>query len=196
MIRRLTCACSVGFLPFFRVRNAMQRVMVIGQPGSGKTTFARHLGAITGLPVVHIDRIHYRAGWEERTQAEKTALCEGVHARDRWIFEGGHARTWPERLDRADTVIWLDLPLPLRFWRLIRRTVRHYGRARPEMPAGCRERFDLAFFAFVWRTRDSGWQQARRLLDSAPEGKRIHHLTTANQAEAYLAKAANDASMA
>ena len=48
----------------------MRRVMIVGQPGAGKSTLAREIGAITHLPVVHIDLIHWRAGWVERTGAE------------------------------------------------------------------------------------------------------------------------------
>ena len=91
----------------------MRRIMIIGQPGSGKSTFARELGAITHLPVFHIDHIHWQSGWVERPGPEKDRLCADVHAQDKWIFEGGHSTTWPERLDRADTLIWLDLPLLL-----------------------------------------------------------------------------------
>ncbi|MGB3409246.1 MAG: AAA family ATPase, partial [Jannaschia sp.] len=73
----------------------MRRVMIIGQPGSGKSTFARAMGELTFLPVHHIDRIHWKPGWIERSRAEKTRLCEEVHSQDAWIFEGGHSATWP-----------------------------------------------------------------------------------------------------
>ncbi len=120
----------------------LRRVMVVGQPGSGKSTFARMLGAATGLPVVHIDHIHWMDGWVEREAAEKDRLTREVHARDAWIFEGGHSRTWPERLARADTLVWIDVGLALRTWRVLRRVATGYGRARPDMPAGCPERID------------------------------------------------------
>lgn len=68
---------------------SMRRVMIIGQPGAGKSTLARQIGALTGLPVVHIDHIHWTSGWVERPREEKTRLCGEVHARKSWIFEGG-----------------------------------------------------------------------------------------------------------
>lgn len=83
----------------------MQRIMITGQPGSGKSTLARAIGEITRLPVVHIDTIHYRPGWVERSKAEKTVLCLEVEAGERWVFEGGHSATWENRRARADLVI-------------------------------------------------------------------------------------------
>jgi adenylate kinase family enzyme len=112
----------------------MQRVMIIGQPGSGKSTLARALGACTELPVYHIDKIHWMTGWRERPTEEKSRLCSEVHAKDAWIFEGGHSRTWPERINRADTLIWLDHELTLRLWRILRRTLKHHGETRPDLP--------------------------------------------------------------
>ena len=54
----------------------MQRVMILGQPGSGKSTLAQKLGACTGLPVFHIDNIHWSPGWVERPSDEKTASAQ------------------------------------------------------------------------------------------------------------------------
>lgn len=76
----------------------MRRVMIIGQPGSGKSTLAREMGARTGLPVFHIDTIHWQPGWIERSTQEKTRLCNEVETKDQWIFEGGHSTTWDNRL--------------------------------------------------------------------------------------------------
>lgn len=50
------------------MKNQLKRIMIIGQPGSGKSTLAKLLGEITGLPVVHIDTIHWQTGWVERSQ--------------------------------------------------------------------------------------------------------------------------------
>ena len=58
----------------------MQRVMIIGQPGAGKSTLARQVGDRLGLPVVHIDHIHWQAGWVERSRADKTRMCLAVEA--------------------------------------------------------------------------------------------------------------------
>jgi adenylate kinase family enzyme len=130
----------------------MQRVMVIGQPGSGKSVLARALGDITGLAVIHIDHIHWMSGWRERSPAEKDRLCREAEAGDAWIFEGGHSATWSNRLERADTLIWLDVPVGIRLPRVLWRSARYYGRTRPDLPPGCPEQFSAEFLHFIWRT--------------------------------------------
>lgn len=161
--------------------------MIIGQPGSGKSTLARELAAITRLPVVHIDRIHWMPGWRERSRAEKTRLCEEIHARADWIFEGGHSATWPTRLARADTLIWLDLPVGLRLRRVVGRTLRWLGRTRPDLPPDCPERLSAGFLRYIWRTRRTGRDACARLFDRAEPWVAAHRLHRPSEVRAYLA---------
>ncbi len=165
---------------------AMQRVMIVGQPGAGKSTFARKLGAVTGLPVVHIDHIHWKTGWVERERVEKTALCREVHARPEWIFEGGHSTTWGERLERADTLIWLDRGLALRVWRVVWRTLRQYGKNRPDLPDGCPEQFSAEFYGFIWRTRRSARRRMAALVADAPGDKTVLRFRSNREEDAFL----------
>ena len=168
----------------------MQRVMIIGQPGSGKSTLARKLGAVTGLPVVHIDMIHWQPGWIERSRAEKTRLCHQVEARDQWIFEGGHSATWDNRLARADMLIWTDRSATLRFWRVFHRTLSQRGRSRPDMPENCPESFKSLpeFLGLMWRTRRSAREKMKRLVASAPSACRVVCLRSDRDARAFLSK--------
>ena len=164
----------------------MRRVMIIGQSGSGKSTLARQMGAITHLPVVHIDHIHWQTGWIERPDAERNALCEAVHAKESWIFEGGQSATWPQRLARADTLIWLDFPFALRLWRVLLRTVRNWGRNRPDLPDGCPDRFSLSFLRLVWRTRNTHRVKMQALYDSAPDEKSRYRLASRRDVHRFL----------
>ncbi|WP_308915504.1 AAA family ATPase [Jannaschia sp. LMIT008] len=129
--------------------------MIIGQPGAGKSTLAREVADVLHLPVFHVDHIHWLPGWVERDRDEKVALAREVHAMDRWVFEGGLASIWNERLERAEALIWLDFPVSTRLWRIARR-YRAKG-PRPDLPPDCPERWDPAFLRYVWRTRRSGW---------------------------------------
>ncbi len=132
----------------------MQRVLLIGPCGSGKSTLARELAPLMGLPLVHMDQLGWQAGWVETEKAELTARLAEVVAQDAWLIEGNYGSTLAPRLERADTVIYLDFPIRLCLWRLAKRILTHRGRSRPDMPEGCPERFDAAFFWYVinWNT--------------------------------------------
>lgn len=132
----------------------MKRVLIIGPCGSGKSTLARELAPRMGLPLVHMDQLGWQAGWVETEKAELNARLADVVAQDEWLIEGNYGSTLAPRLERADTVIYLDFPIRLCLARLIRRIITHRGRSRSDMPEGCPERFDLAFFWYVmnWNT--------------------------------------------
>jgi len=164
----------------------MRRIMIIGQPGSGKSTLARKLGDRLNLPVFHIDRIHWQPGWIERPGPEKDRLCAEVHARERWIFEGGRSVTWPERLDRADTLIWLDFPLSVRAWRVFMRTVKYHGQSRPDSADNCPENFNWEFTSWIWNTRNTGRERMREFFNQAPAGKQTFQLTNKKQVDSFV----------
>ena len=154
----------------------MKRVMVFGGSGSGKSTLARKIGQITGLPVVHIDPMYYRPGWEPRPKPETRALVLEATAQAAWVFDGNHHSTFPQRLERVDHVIWLDLPTWLRLWRVVARTWRYRGQPRPDMAPGCPERFDFEFIfkwvgGYRWRSRPA---DASMMANLPPHCKGVH----------------------
>ena len=165
----------------------MKRVMIIGGAGSGKSTLARKLGVLTGLPVEHIDQIHWKPGWVERADEEKAVLISRVHARDSWIFEGGNSRSYPDRIARADTCIWLDFPLHIRLWRVLKRIWRDYGKTRPDLPPGCPEQFDWEFITWIISTRHTGRIMQHAIIDNPPQHLTVHHLTNLKEVEKFLA---------
>ena len=168
----------------------MKRIMIVGQPGSGKSTLARKIGSLLKLPVVHIDHIHWQAGWIERSEPEKDRLCSEVHARDTWIFEGGRSPTWGERIERADTLIWLDIHLSTRAWRVFRRTLQHHGKTRADLPEGCPEKFNLEFAQYIWNSRKSSRDKMRELYISAPETKNKYWVRNSQEVENLIASLA------
>jgi adenylate kinase family enzyme len=132
----------------------MRRVLIIGPCGSGKSTLARELAPRMSLPLVHMDHLGWQAGWVETEKAELHARLADAVAQEEWLIEGNYGSTLAPRLARADTVIYLDFPIRLCLARLIRRVATHRGQSRPDMPEGCPERFDLAFFWYVmtWKS--------------------------------------------
>lgn len=133
----------------------MKRVLILGCPASGKSTFARALAVSTGLPVVHLDRLYWRANWIEAAEEEFHAQLAAELAKDVWIMDGNYSSTIAPRLALADTAIFLDFPRWLCLWRAVRRVILGQGRGRPDMAPACRERFDPSFFYFLWKFHET-----------------------------------------
>jgi len=129
------------------------RVLVVGCCGAGKSTFARHLSMLTGVPLVHLDKEYWRPGWIEPEKDQWTAKVETLIVEPRWIIDGNYVSTLPLRLRRADSVIFLDLPRRICVLRSILRILRGYGRTRADMTQNCPERFHWDFLKFVWNFR-------------------------------------------
>ena len=89
----------------------MKKVIVVGCPGSGKSTFARKLQEKTGLPLYYLDMIWHKPDKTTLTQEEFDEKLHELIARDEWIIDGNYSRTLEPRLQACDTAFVLDLPL-------------------------------------------------------------------------------------
>lgn len=129
----------------------MQRVVIMGSSGAGKSTLARNLGERLGLPVVHLDSLYFEPGWVEPETDKFRARVSVALAGERWVCEGNYTtKTADLRLPRADTVIWLEQPRWLRLLRVTWRSVRHFGRTRPDLAPECPERLSTELWPFIW----------------------------------------------
>ncbi len=129
----------------------MQRVLVIGISGAGKSTFARALAPRLGLPLIHLDKEFWRPGWIVTPRSQWWARVAELAAGERWLMEGNYASSLHLRLPRADTVLWFDYPTCVACAGCCSGSRTSHGRVRPDMAPGCPERFDWEFLRYVWR---------------------------------------------
>jgi adenylate kinase family enzyme len=129
----------------------MQRVLIIGPCGAGKSTLATKLGQLLALPVFHMDQLNWQPGWVESSKDEIREKLTTIVVQDHWIIDGTYGGTLAERLERADMVVYLDFPIRLCVTRMLRRVWTYRGRTRPDMTEGCPERFDLPFLFYLLR---------------------------------------------
>src|SRR5215212_7429953 len=128
----------------------MRRVLIIGAGGAGKSSLATRIGELTGLPVIHLDALYWRAGWVETPKDEWLALVRELVAREAWVMDGNYSGTLDVRLRACDTVIFLDAPRWRSLWRLVKRWARYRRRSRPDMAPGCPEQLPWEFVVWVW----------------------------------------------
>lgn len=127
----------------------MNRIMVLGCCGAGKSTLSKKLGEITGLPVIHLDQYYWKPNWTESEAQEWSSIVTDLAERPQWIIDGNYGGTIDIRIEKADTIIYLDYSTMQCLWRITKRILKYKGKVRPDMPDGCRERFDLAFYHYV-----------------------------------------------
>lgn len=165
----------------------MQRVLIIGSSGAGKSTLSRRLGKQLGLPVFHLDQYFWEPGWKQVDGFEWYERNRRLIDADRWILDGNYSSTMNMRSERADTLIFLDLPLWLRLWRIFRRRLRYHGRARPDMTPGCPERITWQFLRYVWRyAKDRRPRIMDHLARCREEGKTVLIFQTRQQIDQWL----------
>jgi adenylate kinase family enzyme len=161
-----------------------QRIIIIGCSGSGKSTLARRLAQATSLPLIHLDQLWWREGWQHIDREEFDILLRAELEKDQWIMDGNFDRTMEMRLEKCDAVIFLDLPRMVCILSVIKRVITSYGRTRPDMGAGCPERFDLSFLKFVWNfNRDKREKCLRRI---AASGKTLYHIRSRRELPALI----------
>ncbi len=127
----------------------MNRILIIGSPGSGKSTLSLRMAERLGLPIVHLDKLFWRPGWVEASREEFDAALAEAMETEKWIMDGDYGRTLKMRLTHADTVIMLDYPTAVCVFRVLKRILTNLGRTRADMGEGCPERLDMEFLRYV-----------------------------------------------
>lgn len=174
----------------------MERVAIIGPGGAGKSTLARQMGELTGLPVIHLDREHWRPGWVATPEDEWVEHVTELAAGERWIMDGNYGGTLENRFARADTVIYLDFDRFTCIRRVLKRRFqyRDRGRSRPDMADGCEETVDPKFLWWLWTYPAKRRAETLGLLAAAHrEGKRVVILRDAKQVRAFVSVLASGA---
>ncbi|WP_197714515.1 hypothetical protein [Priestia endophytica] len=116
----------------------MNLIMVVGIfPGVGKSTFARRLGEALHIEVHHLDALFWKPNWVEASLEEFSKSQQDIIPRDQWIIEGNYKNTFQIRLQRADTVIYLELPLHVCLYCVLKRFWMNRGKTRADLGEEC-----------------------------------------------------------
>ena len=158
----------------------MKKVIVIGCPGSGKSTISRALHNKTGIPLYHLDMMYWNA---DKTTVEKSVFLEqlsAVLAKDKWIIDGNYGSTMELRMAACDTVVFLDYPLDVCLDGIKERR----GKPRSDMPWIETEE-DTEFIEFIKSYSEQQKPKVLELLEKYGD-KNIIVLESREQADAFL----------
>ena len=162
----------------------MKRVIIIGCPGSGKSTFARKLQSVTGLPLHHLDLIYWKS---DRTIVPREEFLEKLHqimAQEQWIIDGNYASTMEMRMQACDTVIFLDYPPEL----CLAGAQERKGKARPDLPwVESNDLDDSEFMEYIRKFHELNRPAILNLLEKYSD-KEIIIFHSREDAEIFLQK--------
>ncbi len=164
------------------------KIMIIGCGGSGKSTLAKKLHELTGLPLIHLDQLFWQAGWVEPEKENWRKTMEEQTDRPSWIMDGNYGGTMDIRLEKADTIIFMDRSRWLCLYRILKRLVQYWGRTRPDMTEGCEERVSWAFVKYVFHYNDTRRPGVLKKLERFKKDKQVFILQNNRQIQSFIKK--------
>lgn len=171
----------------------MKRILIIGNAGSGKTTFAKVLAEKTNLPLIHLDKLFWCGEWEHLSREEFDDVLQKELDKPEWIIDGNFSRTLPHRLEYADTVFYFDLPTITCLWGSTVRVIKNYGKTRDDMGGNCPEYFDkqkASLYKAIFSFNRTHRKKYRKLLGEQ-NNKNVVIFKSRKQANRYLKELEN-----
>ena len=167
---------------------SMKRVAIFGNAGGGKSTLARALAASTGLPLLVLDELQFRPGGVAVPYQEYLRAHAALMNRGEWIIDGfGCIKTVWERLDEADTLVHVDLPLATHAWWVTKRLVKGLFVS----PLGWPERSpvirsSISSYRVLWPCHSRLTPKYRSYVSEAANRKRVFHLRSRAELRRFL----------
>ncbi|MFA6775922.1 MAG: hypothetical protein WCQ66_06850 [Sphaerochaetaceae bacterium] len=152
------------------------RIAIIGYSCSGKSTLAEHLGKRYGIPVLHLDAVHFLPDWKERSEEKANGIVSRFLAtNEQWVIDGNYRNLcYRQRLNAADRIYVLLFPRLACLGRAIRRFRRYRGKSREDVGKGCVEKLDAPFLFWVlWKGRNGKHRRHYGEIISAYRSKAI-----------------------
>jgi adenylate kinase family enzyme len=165
----------------------MNKVAVFGNAGGGKSTLSKRLAEMTGLPMVALDLLKYQPGGHEVPDEEYKAAHDQLLQQDQWIIDGyGSLDTVWERLEVADTLVYLDMPVLQHYWWVTQRCLKgvlvppeNWPKHSPLLKG------TLNSYYTVWLCNQKLTPKYREYVQKAKESKRVYHLQSPKQVKEF-----------
>ena len=122
-----------------------KKILVIGSPGSGKSYFSKELSRITNIPVYHLDLFYWNENWVSTPKDIFDLKQKEIMSNDSWIIDGNYQRTLQMRLEQAELVFFLDLPVDI----CVKAEQERRGIPRSDFPSYLNEGEDPEFVTYI-----------------------------------------------
>ncbi len=159
----------------------MKKAIVIGCPGSGKSTFSRKLREKTGLPLFYLDMIWHRPDRTNVTIEEFDARLADILSHDKWIIDGNYSRTLESRIAACDAAFLFDLPTDV----CLDGAQKRVGSKREDMP-WVEEKLDPEFRDFITNFRRDRLPFIYELIKKYGEGRKIVIFRSREDADSFI----------
>ncbi|EEK78761.1 Topology modulation protein [Bacillus cereus R309803] len=147
---------------------------------------AKQLGNKLNIKVHHLDALFWKPNWEGVSKEEQRTVQNELVKEEHWIIDGNYGGTMDIRLKAADTIIFLDIHRTICVYRAFKRVIQYRNKTRPDMGAGCEERFDLPFFKWIWNYPKTKRPTILKGLGQLPKEKKVIVLKSPNEVREFL----------
>jgi adenylate kinase family enzyme len=172
----------------------VEKVAVFGNAGGGKSTLSKRLSEIAGLPLHILDKIQFRSGGAEVSDEEYKRAHQEILLADRWVIDGfGSIETLWSRLDRADTLVYVDLPLYLHFWWVTKRLLTGYIKPPDGWPENSPIfKSSINSYRALWLCHKYLTPKYREYVDRARSTKKVYHIRSVEQISKFFESIENE----
>ncbi|EDN8884607.1 ATP-binding cassette domain-containing protein [Listeria monocytogenes] len=144
-----------------------EKVLIIGPNGAGKSTFATELGKHYDFEVCHLDKLFWQENWNAVAKADFEDKVDNImSSKKKYIIDGDYFFNLDKRLEHADLVIWIKIPLFLCVANIIKRRFKYMTNVRPDVTEGCDEKLNLSFLLYALKYNKRSGKQTKELLDN------------------------------
>jgi adenylate kinase family enzyme len=166
---------------------SVNKIAVFGNAGGGKSTLSKHLAKMTGLPMVALDLVRYKSGGGEVPYEEYKAAHDQLLQQDQWIMDGyGSLDTVWERMEVADTLVYVDMPVLQHYWWVTKRFLKGFLVPPENWPENSPLlKGTLNSYYTVWLCNKKLTPKYREYVNKAKESKRVYHLQSPQHVQEF-----------
>lgn len=164
----------------------MKKIIIIGSPGTGKSTIGRQLEEKLGIDLYHLDKLFWKPNWAMSTNEEQLDILCKVMDKESWIIDGNYSDTLGVRIKQADTIIYLKRSRPVCFYHVFKRFLTYKGKTRPDMKKDCPEKIDRDFIKWIWKFPEIHEPLIDEYLNQLSESQKLIKLTNQKEIDFFF----------